>query len=195
MLHSYLLTCLLGVEHDSDKNQFTDEQLSNLIIVDNAIYRHKVLRVNYTSYDLRREQDSLNPRTQSDIMMLSNDQGGHPYWYARILGVFHVRVIHKHPQQFKTTAHNMEFLWVRWFGLNSKPKFGWKEKNLPRVGFINEKVDKSPAFGFIDPSQVIRAVHLIPDEMGGKSTNGLGRSIARKESDDNLDWNYFFINM
>lgn len=35
------------------------------------------------SYDLRREQDSVNPRTHAD-----DDESGldsHPYWYARVL--------------------------------------------------------------------------------------------------------------
>jgi len=56
--------------------------------LNNRIYSHKVLRVNYTTYDMRREQDSLNPRTHPDIMVLSQEpkmhEDGtpeHPYWY------------------------------------------------------------------------------------------------------------------
>ncbi|KAE9387587.1 hypothetical protein BT96DRAFT_837432 [Gymnopus androsaceus JB14] len=50
------------------------------------MYKHKVLRVNYTTYDMRRAQDS-NPiqRTHPHVMVLSDDDD-HPYCYACILG-------------------------------------------------------------------------------------------------------------
>ena len=54
------------------------------------------MRVNYTTYDMRRDQDSLNPRTQADVMLLAHEdltaRNSHPYWYARIIGLFHVYV-------------------------------------------------------------------------------------------------------
>ncbi|THH23073.1 hypothetical protein EUX98_g8103 [Antrodiella citrinella] len=65
----------------------------NTAISNNRMYRHKVLRINYTTYDVRRAQDSLNPRTHSDIMMLAhedNDNGRSQYWYAHIVRLFHV---------------------------------------------------------------------------------------------------------
>ncbi|KAG1881244.1 hypothetical protein F4604DRAFT_1518137, partial [Suillus subluteus] len=50
-LKDHILTRLLG--HDDDSEQaFTPAQRNSLIIVNNKIYRHKVLRVNYTTYDL-----------------------------------------------------------------------------------------------------------------------------------------------
>ncbi|THV04538.1 hypothetical protein K435DRAFT_563150, partial [Dendrothele bispora CBS 962.96] len=51
------------------------------------IYKHKDLHVNYTSYDLCQEQDSINPRTQPNIMMLAGDvnDNDHPYWYGHIV--------------------------------------------------------------------------------------------------------------
>ena len=33
------------------------------------MYHHKVLRVNFITYDMRRTQDSLNPRIYADIIM------------------------------------------------------------------------------------------------------------------------------
>jgi hypothetical protein len=39
------------------------EQLQEVQILDNRIYFHKVFRVKYTTYDMRRAQDSINPRT------------------------------------------------------------------------------------------------------------------------------------
>ncbi|KAF9472523.1 hypothetical protein BDN70DRAFT_818521, partial [Pholiota conissans] len=50
--------------------------------------------INYTSYGLRCCQDSLNPQTHADIMILSHkdEENIYPYWYARIIGIFHALV-------------------------------------------------------------------------------------------------------
>lgn len=45
------------------------EHLS-LRIANNRIYHHRVCRINYTTYDVRRAQDSINPRTHADISTL-----------------------------------------------------------------------------------------------------------------------------
>jgi hypothetical protein len=124
------------------------------VLVNNRIYRHKVLRVNYTTYNARRAQDSLNPRVHSDIMVLSRDDE-HPYWYARIVGIFHAMVIHKGPKSKSREPKKIEFLFVRWFGLDNNETGGWKTKKLHQIGFV----DGEAAFGFIDPANVIRAIH------------------------------------
>ena len=62
----------------------------------NRIYVHQVMRVNYTTYDMRRDQDSISLRTHPDIMILAPAEPGdgasskHPYRYARVYGIFHV---------------------------------------------------------------------------------------------------------
>ena len=35
--------------------------------------RHKVIRINHTTYDGRLNQDSLNPRTHADFMVLAHE--------------------------------------------------------------------------------------------------------------------------
>ena len=66
-------------------------QRASITFVKNWIYQHKVLRINDTTYDMRREQDSLNPCTHANVMVLSqeDDPSAHPYWYARIIGIYH----------------------------------------------------------------------------------------------------------
>ncbi|KAG2029536.1 hypothetical protein BDR03DRAFT_825481, partial [Suillus americanus] len=94
-LKDHILARLLGHDYDGDEVSFSSAQRSQLMLVNDRIYRHKVIRINYTTYDLRREQDSLNSRTHADIMVLSHEDdeaNGHPYWYARIIGVFHALV-------------------------------------------------------------------------------------------------------
>ena len=141
---------------------------------------------------MRRAQDSLNPRTHSDIMVLSRDDAVHPYWYARIIGIFHTMVMHAGPKsKFKLREpKKMEFLFVRWFGLDTmdSERGGWKAKKLHQVGFI----EGDTAFGFVDPSDVI-AVHLIPRFSQGRTKDLLGHSIARSALEEDEDWSRYYI--
>ena len=53
----------------------------------------------------------------------------------------------------------MEVLWVRWLGIDQQNKWGFKEAQLPKVGFVPDRADHEP-FGFLDPSLVIWECHL-----------------------------------
>jgi hypothetical protein len=165
--------------------------------VGNRIYRHKVIRINHTTYDGRRNQDSLNPRTHADFMVLAHEDDTddssnmHPYWYGRIIGVFHACVKHTGPASKTSDSQQVNFLWVRWFGRDLTYRSGFKAKRLPRIGFI----DSSDAFGFVDPREVIRGVHLIPAFAYGKTSDLLSHSIARNPREKDLDWNYYYVNM
>ncbi|TFY53971.1 hypothetical protein EVG20_g9898 [Dentipellis fragilis] len=194
-LKNHILARLEGRTLDGDNDSFTPEQQNSLVFLNNCIYRHKVLRVNYTTYDLRRDQDSLNPRTQADIMVLSHDDGGegpkHAYWYARIIGVFHTYVA-----RVDTAGEplHVDFLWVRWFGRDLTHKSGWKAKGLPQIGFVPDD-GTGDAFGFVDPNDVIRAVHLIPAFAYPCTETLLGHSVARLEKEYDTDWTYFYVNI
>ncbi|PSR72506.1 hypothetical protein PHLCEN_2v11606 [Hermanssonia centrifuga] len=84
----------------------------------------------------------------------------HPYWYGRVVGIFHAKVQYSGPGSTTPEAQDMEFLWVRWFGRDLSAPGGFDKRRLHRVGFIDG--DKPGAFGFVDPQMVIRSVHLIP---------------------------------
>ena len=149
---------------------------------------------------MRREQDSLNPRTHADIMVLSQEpetrEDGtpeHPYLYARIVGIFHAQVLHTGPNSCTSEPQCMEFLWVRWFGLDQEQPSGWRAKRLHRVGFVDG--ENEAAFGFVDPEQVIRAVHLMPAFHHGRGTSNLEPSIARPLTEKDEDWVFYYIGM
>ncbi|KAJ3765312.1 hypothetical protein FB446DRAFT_655474 [Lentinula raphanica] len=79
-LKDHILEPLLGVSQN--EIEFSKADRAKITFINNRIFCHKVVRLNYTTYDLRRSQDSCNPRTHADIMMLSGDsktRAEHPY--------------------------------------------------------------------------------------------------------------------
>ncbi|KAJ7105541.1 hypothetical protein C8R44DRAFT_639148, partial [Mycena epipterygia] len=193
-LREHLLGRLLHPTWSGNGNEYTPAQRSKLLIVNDRLYRHKVLRVNYTSYDVRRGQDSMNPRTHADVMRLAPEDGPedqHAFTYARIIGVFHVDVIHSVPGA-STVPVPISFLWVRNFRLDHRFKGGFARKRLHRVEFVP---DSDPtAYGFLDPDEVIRASHLIPSFAHGPTPRFEYTSLARHK-DEFDDWKYHYVNL
>lgn len=196
-LKGHLLSRLLGLPYDGDETKFTPQDLLDVTIVRDRVYTHKVMRVNYTTYDVQRDQDSINPRTHSDIMLLSREEEEdedqfHPYWYARVIGIFHCEVRHVGEKSKSSKPVRMEFLWVRWFGRDLTHIGGWKTRRLHRLGFIDYA--SSGAFGFVDPAEVIRGAHLIPAFHYGRTADLLAESIARRAEENNEDYQYYYVN-
>lgn len=165
------------------------------------MYIHKIARINYTTYDMRRAQDAVNPRTHSDIMMLAPDSedSGHPYLYARVLGIFHVNA-YLAPAHYGTDSQAqdpepqlVQVLWVRWFELDNSAPGGFLTRRPYRVRFVDAN---DGAFDFISPDRVLRGVHLIPAFAHGRSDATLrGPSLVRPEDDDDEDWNFHYVGM
>ncbi|KAH9919802.1 uncharacterized protein B0H18DRAFT_936945 [Fomitopsis serialis] len=190
----HLLSRLLGKEFDGDEEQYSEDELDSLQFIGNKIYSHKVLRVNYTTYDVRRGQDSMNPRTHCDVMVRSceSEPGAHPYWYARVLGIFHADVLQRGRNIRNRSVQRMEFLWVRWFGIDTDYRSGHAAARLPKIGFVEES--DPDAFGFLDPSLVIRGCHLMPTFADGKTSQLLSRpnSVARPMGETE-DWEAYYV--
>ncbi|KAG1883124.1 hypothetical protein F4604DRAFT_1576295 [Suillus subluteus] len=112
-LKDHLLSRILGHQYDGDETEFSSAKRAQVLFVNDRIFQHKVIRVNYTMYDLRRSQDSLNPCTHADVMVLGHeDDDTHPYWYARILGIFHANIIYRGSDATLVEPQQMNFLWV-----------------------------------------------------------------------------------
>ncbi|KAG2029778.1 hypothetical protein BDR03DRAFT_1017973 [Suillus americanus] len=192
-LKDHLLARLRGIEYTGDKLDFTDEDCTQIIIANNKIYEHSVLWINYTTYDLRREQDSLNPCTHADVMVLSheNDDARHPYWYAQIIQIFHVDVWDCNDMSMEKPCQ-IDFVLVRWFGHKAYYQSGWSAKCLHHIGFL--RGEDSP-FGFLDPDVIIQGVHLIPAFESGKTDELLPNPFVQPEADLNEDWLHFYVNM
>ena len=90
---------------------------------------------------------------------------------------------------------SVEFLRVRWLGIDPDHRSGFRHARLPKMGFVPD--DDPDAFGFLDPSHVIRGCHLIPAFADGRTTSLMpyqGEMLARTPGEDE-DWVYFYVNM
>ena len=114
---------------------------------------------------------------------------------AQVLGVYHAFVFTTHPASRYRSVERMEFLWVRWLGMEPRYRSGPRYARLPIVGFVEDSDEL--AFGFLDPSLVIRGSHLVPRFSLGR-TNTLmsyrGPTAARTPGCTD-DWTNFYVNM
>jgi hypothetical protein len=160
------------------------------------MFLHNILRINYTTYDVRRKEDTINPNTSHhDVIILADNDNdcNHPFLYARIIEIFHVNAIYLGGQV--TTVdyqpHKIEVLWVRWFEHDTTvPAGSWCQSRLDRLRF--PPMNNEDAFGFLDPVNVVRGCHIIPAfATGRRYADGRGISPHAKDS---KDWRSYHVN-
>lgn len=186
---------MLHPSWSSEADEFSPEERESIFIVNERLYRHKVMRINYTTYDVRLGQDSINSRNHADIMVLSRNDDDHPFEYGRVIGIFHMDVKLNGGEGWEGTQNpvSKEVLWVRWFKRDRSYRAGFKQKRLHRLEFLPSTDDA--AFGFLDPDEVIRGSHLIPAFRYGITEDLLsGESFGRAPGELD-DYCYFFVNM
>ncbi|KAF8145027.1 hypothetical protein K438DRAFT_1735667 [Mycena galopus ATCC 62051] len=124
----------------------------------------------------------MNPRTRADVMTLAPEHDtSHPFLYARILGIFHVDVVHNIPGA-TTVPTSIEVLWAHRFRIDTSYRAGFKAKRLHRLQFIPG--DDPLAFDLLNPDEVIRGVHLIPAFAHGRTHDLLQRSISPEDDEE-----------
>ncbi|KIJ58045.1 hypothetical protein HYDPIDRAFT_34552 [Hydnomerulius pinastri MD-312] len=175
---------------DNDPSLFA--MLTQVIFKGNRIFWHNICQINYTTYDLRREMETVNPNCDHrDVMLLADTDGttSHPFSYARVLGIYHANVIYTGPTARDYLSRRIEFLWVRWFEVTKSPA-GYDHCALDKVKFV--PMARSDTFGFVDPSDVLRCCHLIPAYAKGR-LHPDGAEISRSARDSE-DWKFYYIN-
>jgi hypothetical protein len=180
VLHGGLLPESLGDTNSQPRD--------SVLFKNDCMYSHHLARFNYTTYDVRRGQDVVNPGTDHrDIMLLGDmDTQYHPFLYARVLGIYHVNVIYIGEGMLDYKARRVEFLWVRWFEHIGSRSSGWDNFKLDSVRF--PPMATEGAFGFVDPRDVLRGCHIIPAFASGKVRVGLSRHVR-----DAQDWSRYFV--
>jgi hypothetical protein len=126
-------------------------------------------------------------------MVLSGEtKPQHPYWYAHVLGIYHMDVWLNTAGLMK--MYQIKVLYVRWLAPLVSHWSGMNCTRLPKVAFIEES-DRD-AFGFLDPSQVIRSAHLIPAFVSGCRTTSLHHGkFFTCQGDELDDWKAYYVGM
>jgi hypothetical protein len=114
----------------------------------------------------------------------------HPFRYGRVLGVYHVNVVYTGPGMLNYEPHRFEFLWVRWYRTVDAFRTGWDARKLDRLQFA--RMAEDDAFGFVDPSDILRSCHIIPAFASGRlHADGKGLSHCARDSSD---WVAYYVN-
>ena len=168
--------------------------LNHVLLKGNRIYQHNVFCVNYTTYDVRRNQDIFNPNSSHcDIMMLlasgdTEEAEQHHFCYAHIVGAYHANVQYIGPGLNDYKTRRLDFLHVRWFEQIPPELQRRVELDILRFVPINDK----DAFGFIDPAEILRGCHLIPTFAKGRPQSD--RAVPSPIARDRNDWKYYYVN-
>jgi len=184
------LNAQIGGQPSRDLSQCSPH---SVLFKNDSLYRHNIIRINYTTYDVRRSQEVANGSTAHCNIIVLNDttqDEGHPLRYGRVLGIYHANVIYAGTGMVDYQPRRLEFLWVRWYHRIETLNTGWGARKLDRVRF--PPVTSDGAFGFVDPSDVLRCCHIIPAFSHGKvHVDGRGLSRCARDSSD---WVAYYVN-
>ena len=186
----------------SSPNTSLDPSWEAVLFKHDRMYKHNVMRINYTTYDVRRDEDvihagSTGTGNYSNIMTLApatcrelGQENRHPFWYARVMAIYHVNVVYIGEGNADFLPRRLDFLWVRWYELLDHED--WSPQRLDRVSFMD--VADEHAFGFLDPDDVLRACHIIPAFREGLACDiGPGLTCCAFNH-DHTDWKAYIVN-
>ncbi|KAJ3526888.1 hypothetical protein NMY22_g9993 [Coprinellus aureogranulatus] len=147
----------------------------HVVLHEQRLYSHKLMRMAYTTYDTTQGEDVVHVDTpQCNVMLLNRDytlQDSNiqsPYLYAKVEGIFHANVSligilpasGSHHQRW----HRLDFVYVNWWRfLRSESEFAM-DRVEPALG--------PDARAFIDPNDILRGIHLIPQFAGKRHKPG-----------------------
>ncbi|KAG6914130.1 hypothetical protein DXG01_002280 [Tephrocybe rancida] len=170
----------------------------SVLLRQDRMYRHNIMRVHYTSYDIRHNADMIHVNTtHCNVMVLNpdfddNPELEHPYLYAKVLGIYHANFVYLGADLDHADHHprRIEFLWVRWYTFE-----GHGPKRLPRLSFPS--VADEYSFGFIDPNNVLRGSHLTPGFSRGNVDQPSGQHCVRASAwaKEDKDWQFYYVDM
>jgi hypothetical protein len=126
-------------------------------------------------------------------MLLADNQDtevDHPFWYAQVLGIYHVNVVYTGSDMLDYTPRQFDFLWVHWFQQHGNKSARWEECRLDIVSF--PPMAHHDSFGFVDPKDVLRGCHIIPSFRWGRVHSDMV-SLSQC-ANDARDWTRYVVN-
>lgn len=165
-----------------------------VVISDHRLFNHQLLRLYYTTYDVRREEDVVHVDTpQCNVMLLNSAYAAstweteHPYMYGKVNGVFHANVsfVGTLPDGTRNySKHRLDFAWIHWY----KREPASSELELDTISL--QPLEMPSALGFVDPADILRAAHIVPRFSKGKTGERLRSRVVK-----NLEfWNEYYVN-
>jgi hypothetical protein len=114
----------------------------------------------------------------------------HPYIYGKVLGVFHAQVLYvgQLPDGIRRPHcqwERIDFAWIRWY------QFHDSEDEFTLDTVTPSPLRSGAALDFVDPADIVRCVHLIPQFSKGKY-DGQGEE-SRFVGEQDL-WKAYYIN-
>lgn len=187
----------LGIDLSLATSHIENPQ-EKLLLKKDRMYQHHTMHINFTTYDVRRAYDILHPRKGVfNIMGLAGSeddgedasQSSTSFWYARVLGIYHVNAVYIGPGAPDFQPRRFDFLWVRWYDFKLGSRYRLDTLRFPPM-------DSTEAFGFVDPKDVLRCCHLIPsfhDGLVHPNADAL-RTSRSQSAEDVHDYKVYYIN-
>jgi len=177
------------VNYGWDSLIYDPNELIDLDIAKERLNLHYSLRINYTSYDMRRQQDCIRPflRITPTSVKRNSDRCFVVLAAEEVMTTFHVlaRLRSDPGADYK----RLDVVWLRWLGDEPGYKSGFQAERLERVGFVPDDGRMGP-FGFVDPNGIIRGASLQPVFELGRRFDLLERSFCQ---DTDGDWGFFDV--
>ncbi|KAG6376633.1 hypothetical protein JVT61DRAFT_1617 [Boletus reticuloceps] len=101
-----------------DSYSASEATIDHVLLRDGRIYQHRVLHINYTTYNVNHGQDNFNLGSQHrDIMMLAGNREesqvvSDHFCYAQIISIYHANVQYIGPSLHDYNARQLDFLHV-----------------------------------------------------------------------------------
>ncbi|KAH6897569.1 hypothetical protein BKA70DRAFT_1116140, partial [Coprinopsis sp. MPI-PUGE-AT-0042] len=102
----------------------------------------------------------------------------HPFRYAKVIGIYHAK-----PYFPGFQPSRVDVLWVHWYEVIDHGR----HFELDRLRFC--PTTSPDSFGFLDPSEVIRAVHIPPQFSSGLASGTPPSGVMQEQL-----WRYYYVN-
>ncbi|KAH6884640.1 hypothetical protein BKA70DRAFT_1445846 [Coprinopsis sp. MPI-PUGE-AT-0042] len=160
--------------------------LSCVVLKGHRIFSHQTMRVRYTTYDVRRDEDIVRMEGDKTNIMLLNphftgvgEGSEHPFLYAKVIGIYHANATYAGAGVGHLAHERFDFLWVRWYRWQSVGSDSCRHNLLTFL-----PMDDESAFGFVDPMDIVRGSHILPWFHDGANEDSTGRSAHAQDANE-----------
>lgn len=172
-LKRHLWSRLTGTQ-DRDPPRMPLEVHRQITIKRDKVYPSSGMRTHYTSYDTTKTWDYIAADKHANIIMSSRTGTMGQHIYARVLGLFHL-----HARNGSQKVERIDVVWVQYYAVVNENSVGGR--CYPKLQLPTTR----DSYDFIDPHDISRGCHIIPDFASGRRT----------ENSQNHIYKYYFVNM